>query len=779
LALVLVCLLSAGTAVVALLRLREAEQFLNQVNLEARSVSGATFFASPKQLFVGQALTRAEVVDYLKGLSFVQTAEPGQKGTYVLEGADRLHVFPRLPELRSVAVAFKHGRIASLALDPTPADPAPGPVSEAAIEPAPLGAFVTTISDDEASRMFVRRYVVQPADLMETNIFYAALASEDATFMSHHGVRYARLMLNLLPGWRGGGSTITAQVIKNAVSLDKSRTVTRKVEEMFLAAALESRMEKGDTFTLYANSVFLGGAKGSPNVYGFSAAAEEYFGKRSLKDLTLNEASILVAMLPKPSYFVAKAKRGDYEELTNWRNRVLRLMNYNWPDRFPKSVIEAAEREPVKFVGRQPSEAQPMDVISRSFVDFASNQQPLLDMQGLSPVDYSGLHVYCSVDTDLMRESHRILSRQIPLVERRFPPARGGDCGDGSGRDRMLGAIVALDPRTGEVLSMYGGAGGPDGAEFSKFALNAKGAPASTIKPFWVTLSLAAGRLRYGERYTAASVIDPHDAEVGGWSPRVGVGGAGRVRTLLSASRDDFSVFNFDLVGFERASNFYRLLTGASANRNNPQLSIGFGAGSEVTPLQLARAYSIYSLNGALANTTPVSRVYLNGAPQKFNRMPPRQVVDAGAAFITGQLLKSVLGQGPDGRVGTARAAFARAGLPAGTQIGGKTGSGPNDVWMVSVSPRLVVVVWLGYKCHSDIVGNERLFAADTAAMIWAEFISSVQKYRPDLLAGKFETPASVTTLTVDPREGCASARPGAISEFFIKGAEPMPCAAR
>jgi membrane carboxypeptidase/penicillin-binding protein len=152
------------------------------------------------------------------------------------------------------------------------------------------------------------------------------------------------------------------------------------------------------------------------------------------------------------------------------------------------------------------------------------------------------------------------------------------------------------------------------------------------------------------------------------------------------------------------------------------------------------------------------------------------QVADEAAAFITAQMLKSVTGYGFDGKVGTARRAFQRTGISPQVEIGGKTGSGPSDVWMVSVSPKLVVVVWLGYQCHTEIRDYRQLYAADTAALVWAEFMKSVNKFRPDLLSGRFQKPRGVVAVRVDPLRGCRSEAADGINEFFIQGTEPSPC---
>jgi membrane peptidoglycan carboxypeptidase len=752
----------------------EAERILDQVDLRARNASGATFYASKKKLFVGQEMPRADLVEHLKSINFVQSDEPSLRGSYTLRAADTLLINPRLAEFQPVTVSFKRGRIARLTVAATPFHPLSGDVDEATIEPEPLGAFILSIDDDEASKMFVRRYAIQFADFKDSHLFHAIIASEDSLFMTHNGTRFDRILLTLLARRRGGGSSITAQVIKNSVSLDRSYALTRKLDEIFLASALEQRMSKDEILTHYANNVFLGGGRGAPNVYGFLAAAEEYFGKKSIKELTLSETSTLVAILPKPSFFLRKAQKGDYVELTEWRDRVLRRLNEIWPDIYPQSVIEAAQQEGVHFVTK-PYLEQPMDVVCRAFIDYAARQQPLVELENLPPTAYAGLHLYTSVDPDLMREAQRLLGARLPTIERRFPPLKQTSCGGQS--ERMLGAIVALDPQTGEIIAMAGGGGGKDGVKYASFALNAKDAPASTIKPFWFVKALSGARLPDGERFTAASILDPTSASLNGWSPDTGRAGAGRPREKLASSADDFAVGVLKLIGLRDGSDFFQKLTGNTITNPEGQLAIGFGAGTEISPLRLARSYMIFGNNGVITETNPVSHVYLDGKEITYKLKPMNQVVDAGAAYITTQMMRSVVGYGPDGRHGTARQVFDKTGLSLNDiEIAGKTGSGPHSVWMVSVSPRLVVVVMLGYLCRSEIRNSKELYAKDTAALVWAEFLKSVKNYRPDLLKGRFERPQNIIEVRIDPQHGCRSNGSTSVNEFFIAGTEPARC---
>lgn len=780
-ALLVVCTAIVIAALYTRHRYHQAVAFINTIDFKARNVSGTMFYASPKRLFVGQQLSRKEVIEHLKAISFTETDQVDMPGSYALEGTGVLRVIPRLAEFQPVTLTFNGRRIAHIKVEATSQMTIAGDVQETFIEPEVLGSFITTIQEDEASKMYVRRYTLQPADVMDTDVFFATTASEDSEFMSHRGVSYSgylRVLYNYISGRRtGGASTISAQVVKNAVSLDNTHSFYRKFDELFLTATLEERMTKEQIFTLYANSVFLGGGKGSPNIYGFLAAADEYFGKHKLKDLTLSEASTLVAMLPKPSYFLAQAKQNNFAELTKWRDRVLGRVREVWPNKYSQQDVEEAKKTAVKFIVRPTYQEQPLDVVSRGFIEYASKQQPLLNLNDLSPTEYSGLHVYFSIDPDLMRESQRIISQMIPAIEKRFPPAVSGGCkGE---RDRLLATIIALDPRTGDIVSMYGGAGGKDGAQYAKFALNALGSPASTIKPFWVTKALAGAMLPTGGRYTSAAILDPRNARLRGWQPEIGIGGSGRVRSLLSASRDDFAVYTLNLIGLNNGTSFYEMLTGLKIKDPTGQFAIGFGSGTEISPLQLARAYSIYATNGRLLGPSTIGKVYLDGKELPFNRNPSEQVTDAGAAFITTQMLRSVLGYGLDGRVGTANRAFKLSGVSPRAEIGGKTGSGPNDVWMVSVSPKLVIVTWIGYQCHSQIKDYQKLYASETASMVWAEFLKSVNKYRPDLLTSSFEQPANVIEVGIDPARGCRTERGGSMKEFFIKGTEPPTCDAR
>lgn len=751
-----------------------AVSFIARTDLHARGdISGAVFYAAPKRVFAGQALTRDELVAHLKAVGFVESDEADSRGTYRLDGRDGILVNSRLNELPSFSATFKKGRVLRVR-------GASGEgVGEVLVEPEALATFVRTFQgEEEAKRFLARRRVISADEIVGTDIFFSILAAEDHTFMSHRGVRFFHLMLAPLQG--RGGSTVTMQTVKNAVSLDASNSVLRKLNEIYLATALEGRMSKEEIFQIYSNHVYLGFISGGVALYGYAAAAEEYFGKRDVRTLTLGEACVLAGMTHRPNRYLRQILRGDYSKITERRDWVLARLHEEWPERFTNEVVEAARREPIRFVfnSRRAPETQ-LDKIGAEFVEFARLHRAAVPLDALPPTEFSGAHGFTTIDADLMRAAQHALGVRLHEFQRRYPPVD-----EATGRpaeDRLLGAVIAMNPRTGEIITMVGGTGGRDGEQYSSIALNAVCAPASTVKGPEVAQALDVARMPDGRPFTASSLVTPSEGRVGGWSPRMGVGAPCRVRRCLSRSDDGFAAFVMSLIGLERGAEFYGSLTGAQASPLTGKLAIGFGDHLEISPLKQALAYSIFANDGAVVEPRALSSLYLNGSPVVLpTPQPGRQAVSPQSAFITAQMLRSVTGWGPDGSVGTAsRTPFASGYLRAhpAVELGGKTGSGPHGTWMVSVGPNLVVVAWVGYQNHSQFARPGEVMASGTAAIIWSDFMTEVANRRPDLLGGSFRRPDGVREAAVDPARGCLSER--GVSEFFKETAVPAPCGGR
>ncbi len=753
LAIVIICVCTAFLAGEVMRRYKAASAKLDAVNFKERGdISGAIFAAAPKKIFVGQELSRRELEEYLRSIYY-------SPNDFALENSGRLRLTARLAEFQSAVITFNQNRVRAIEI--LGADNSRSKVNELEIEPPTLATyiwavkesgkadeeipFVEAVSPRNPARMIVRRYVTNAADVMDTKLFFAVLAAEDNQFMNHRGIRYEHLLLALFQS--RGGSTISSQAVKNAVSLDASHSFGRKLDEIFLTAALESKHSKEEIFELYSNHVYLGVAADGFSLYGFAAASEEFFGVRDVKLLTLGQAVTLAALIKKPNVLLGITKQNprptretiNYKMLQGRREYVLGQLAEEFPDKFTTQELEAARREPVEFVFKSRRESNRLEAVSKSFVEYAANTPALNSVSSLT--EHSGLHVYTSVDADLMIAAQTALEKRLPEIRGNFPPIDWET--NEPVVDRLLGTVIALDPHSGQIVALTGGALNADGKiEPSRQAVNADDrSSASILKAFWACRAISDGKaLSDGTPYTAESIINPADGKLNGWQPDFGVGAPCRVRQCLARSDDGWATFTLAHIGLPQGAEFFRQLFGVKPPLQG-KLAIGLSEGAGVSPMKMARALSMFANEGSVVEPVPLARAFQNGSSVS---LPPVQksapLVKPQAAKATAEMMRAVLGWGPDGGFGTARKLpFARKAITNNLQIGAKTGSGPSDLWMVSVSPRLVVVVWVGYENgRSKFQNSGDAFAAQTAALVWDDFLNVVLKSRPDLLGGRF-----------------------------------------
>ncbi|MGC2236389.1 MAG: transglycosylase domain-containing protein [Pyrinomonadaceae bacterium] len=738
----------------------QAEQTLDSVNLEARKSTGTEFYARAKKIFVKQLITRKDLIEYLKSVDYAETQDVHRNGGFVVQGREALIIIPNRDEFQPVQIAFKNNRIQKINIFEPNFNQTGDEITEVDLEGAVLGTFISTINGESKQKMFVRRYPLHFEDFKDTHLFYSILASEDARFMSHNGNRFDRIISNFLLRRSGGASSLDAQVIKNAVLLDKSRNLSRKIDEMFAAAELERRFSKEEIFNLYVNHVFLGSTRGTPNIYGFLAAARQYFNREQIADLTLSETCTLVALLPEPSRLLEEYNAGNPSRLIDLRNRVLKRLYEVFPERYTEDMILAAKQEEIRFQPQTQFE-RPLDLISRTFIELTTNQQSMVKFNNLPPVDYSGLKISTSIDAEFQRGGQELLNNWLPRIAQWFPPVNSTDCNGQP--NRLLGAIVAIDPSNGEILAMVGSGGGNDGVKYSKLALNSMSPFASDIKPLWVVKALADGKSFNNSLITPLTLM--------------GENSSGRLRLKLASSDNDLASQLYETIGAQQAHKFFQSLTGVNPDSPDEQFAHGFGAGTEISPLKLSQIYTMFATPGMMIEPNSINQVFLNGKSVEFERPAAKPVVDPGAAFVTTQLLRSAVGYGPDGMHGTATKAFSRTGLsPNQLEIAGKTGSGPSSVYMVSISPKLVITVFVGYQCPTQVKNASELLAKSTAAEIWSDFIKIVNKSRPDLFTGSFPRPDNVEISAVNLNRRCRLNSGKGFNEYFLKNTSPDFC---
>lgn len=314
-------------------------------------------------------------------------------------------------------------------------------------------------------------------------------------------------------------------------------------------------------------------------------------------------------------------------------------------------------------------------------------------------------------------------------------------------------ALVALDPRSGDLVAMVGGYDYEAG-EFNR-ATRAARPPGSAFKPFVYAAALDSGR------YTAASVVDdaPVVLRVGSstWEPRNfddTFRGPIRLREALTHSINTVSARLIDDLGAEKVRGLAQALGIQTPLHDHPSLALG---AAEVRPLELAAAYAAIANGGNRVQVRVIAKVGEEQRPQA----PPERALRAEVAYVLTSLLQSVV------REGTGRGA-----LQLRRPVAGKTGTTneAKDAWFVGFTPQLVTAVWVGFDQPRSLGGRES--GGRVALPIWLHFMKEALKGKPKL---PFSQPTSVTVASIDPETGLLSA-PGAIDaleEVFVSGTEP------
>ncbi len=268
-----------------------------------------------------------------------------------------------------------------------------------------------------------------PAEEMSPYVRQASIAIEDEDFYSHGGIKITSIIraviANALSGEYGqGGSTITQQVIKNAL-LTREKTITRKIKEWILALKLEKILSKEDILTLYLNSSPYGG-----NVYGIEEASRVFFGKKAV-DLTLVESAYLAALPQAPTYY---SPYGSHREaLDKRKNLVLTQMNKN-------GLIDDAEFESAKTAIVTFAPAENSSIKAPHFVMFVREQ--LTEMFGEETIAEGGLKVITTLDYDLEQKAEDLAEKWANENKTKF------------NAENL--ALVSIDPTNGDILTMVG-----------------------------------------------------------------------------------------------------------------------------------------------------------------------------------------------------------------------------------------------------------------------------------------------------------------------------------
>ncbi len=596
-------------------------------------------------------------------------------------------------------------------------------------------------------RLTMVKRINVPIARVPEHVRQAFIATEDRRFYDHSGLDwrgFGRAVVRNVSSLdvREGFSTITMQVARNTFMAEQDaleRSVGRKLLEIRLTRLLEKNLSKDQILERYLNAIYLGNG-----VYGVEGASRDLFGKR-VDQVTMAEGAMLAALPKGPTAYTPR--RNPDRALTR-RNLVLGLMReQGFLDEIGLAAARAeelsiAERE---WTPAQPNESFAMDAV-RATVD------SVLRMTHERP---SELTVYTTLDLVALRAAERAVRNNADRIER--DAAWDGDNSEGAG---LQGAMVALDPRTGDVRALVGGRRYERGG-FNR-ALFAKRQPGSAFKPFVYAAALAAG-------FTPASIVndDPITVETGNdsWTP-ANYGdeyrGPVTLRRALAQSANAATVRVARSVGEGRVVE--RAHRNGIASRITPVPSIALGA-VEVTPLELVAAYAPFANGGLRITPRLIRRIERSDKSLLWGTVvTTTPVMDPRDAFQLTSMLRSVVDEG------TGRSVRA-AGVTGA--VAGKTGTTNNgsDVWFIGYTPTLVAGFWFGYDNPRSL--GARANGGHSAAPAWAEFYQTGWRERAS--AAAWRAPDGLISRDIDPETGllaeswCSSKR----REWFKPGTEP------
>jgi penicillin-binding protein 1B len=715
-------------------------------------------FARPLEIRRSEGLSQKEVIDRLNDLGYAQRTLAQSPGEFAVDGA-LLSVVPRAGSHPGKVLTISFQRPAAARRGRGGARPKPDPTA--------MGTRIESISVNKRRLARVtldtpmltaliqarvkRRQV--PLSALPTRMVEAVLAIEDRRYYVHPGVDPIRMVGALFRNAFGdrpyleGASTITQQLARNFFLTEemaveqqtRQRGLRRKLLEQFMAVILDLRATKDEVLELYLNDVYLGN-RGSFAIHGVAEAARLYFG-RDVNNLSLGETATIAGIIQSPgtlSPFNSPARARER------RNVVLRAMadaGYVSAD-----AAERAASEPLSPVARA------LDAEAPYFVDYAG--QVLAEHFPAVTQTTQAVDVYTTLDLHLQRLAQDAVSSGIARVDKLLSRRRRGRV--------PQAALIAVDPRTGDILAMVGGRS-YNQSQFNR-AVSAHRQPGSVFKPF-VYLAAFERAAAEGLPLTPASIVvdEPTTFDANGtpWTPsnhQNEYEGEITLRRALAMSRNAATVKVAEQAGFDRVADLWRRIGAGAAPRAFPSIALGV---FEATPLDIATAYSVFANGGEKRALRPLLRVKRGDKEIVAKDSPTKRIARADTTYLVTNMMRSVLSEGTG-------AAVRASGF--GLDAAGKTGTTNDlrDAWFVGFTPELLTVVWVGLD-DNQVLG---LSGAQAALPIWTAFMQRALAGHGDR---PFDVPENISFVDID-RDTGATALSGCLrvlTEAFVAGTEP------
>ena len=533
----------------------------------------------------------------------------------------------------------------------------------------------------------------------------AVIATEDSNFYSHHGVdiwgilRAVKINLGIGKATHGG-STISQQLIRSTfLTLEKS--IERKVKELILTLELERRYSKDQILEWYLNQVPMG-----INLYGIESASKTYFNKSS-SDLTIAEAASLAASIKAPSYYSPFGKHLD--SLLGRKDYVINRMAIE--GYITQEEAEQAKQQELKFAKVSQTIKAPHFVLDV--------QEYLFDTYGKNFLEEEGYRVYTTLDWELQQAAEKAIEENTERI---------------NNYNAYNASLVAIDPKTGEILAMIGSADW-FGDPYPENCISGKDCqldpklnvatyrigrqPGSAFKPFVYITAFQNG-------YYAEDTVVDELTNFGVWgdSEYIPQNYDGLFRgeiTLRQALAQSLNVpavkvlLNFaglqESIDIARKSGITTLKE--SASFYGPAIVLG---GGEVKLLDMVSAYGVFATEGKRYPSVSILKIEdSKGNIIEQNKKSPRRILQEEPTRILNSILSDNNARAP--MFGYNSQLY----FPD-YQVAAKTGTTNNyrDAWTIGYTPNIVVGVWVG---NNDNTEMEAKPSVTIAGPIWHSFM--------------------------------------------------------
>ncbi len=579
-----------------------------------------------------------------------------------------------------------------------------------------------------------------PQDLIN-----AVIAIEDNRFFQHPGVDIRGLIRAtvslIVTGVKDqGGSTITMQVARNFF-LTRKKTYLRKINEILLALKIEKELSKHEILGLYLNKIYFG-----KHAYGIAAAAEVYYGV-PVNQLSLAQMAMLAGLPQAPS---AKNPINSPQAALKRRSHVLdNMLAHHYINE--QQYVEA-NREPIEATYH----GKTIELEAPYIAEVV--RQELVDRFGEEIYD-RGYEVITTIDSNMQVAANVALSKALLEYDQRHKAEKTAINNDEDeenevaneslsnvvqtpeviGAPEIEGALVAIHPDSGAILSLVGG------FNFKKSAFNraiqAERQPGSNFKPFIYGAALENG-------FTAATIINDAPIVQEGslfmddWRPQNSTKkfyGPTSLRTGIIKSRNLVTIRLLQELGIDKAVEFIEKC-GFSAQKLPKTLSLALGT-NLVTPLELAAGFSVFPNGGYRITPYFIDSIYDYQGNILFNVTPSEKipVIKPQIAYLITSLLKDAITNGTGKKA-----------MQLGRKdLAGKTGTTNDhvDAWYTGYNRDLVVTTWVGF----DEPKSMHEYAVQTALPMWIYFMEQVLPGRPE---NSPPQPPGLVTVKIDPATG-------------------------